>query len=194
MIDKDGRIAYRHVGPLQPRDLERTILPLLEQLQMIRLLLLALLPLAGAGARPRPRPARCCRIAALEARARTLGKELRCLVCQNQSIDDSDADLARDLRQLVRERLVAGDSDEQVLDLRHPALRRLRPAQAAGEARHLAAVVRAGRGARCSAAALVLALFPRPRRRRRRAVAELDAGERERLDRLLAGDGGSGRS
>jgi cytochrome c-type biogenesis protein CcmH len=52
---------------------------------------------------------------ALEARARALGQELRCLVCQNQSIDDSSADLAHDLRVLVRERLVAGDSDQQVL-------------------------------------------------------------------------------
>jgi len=51
----------------------------------------------------------------LEARARTLGKTLRCLVCQNQSIDDSNADLAHDLRVLVRERLVAGDTDAQVL-------------------------------------------------------------------------------
>jgi cytochrome c-type biogenesis protein CcmH len=53
---------------------------------------------------------------ALEARARTLSKELRCLVCQNQSIDDSNADLAHDLRVLLRRRLVAGDSDQQVLD------------------------------------------------------------------------------
>ena len=52
---------------------------------------------------------------ALEARARSLSAELRCLVCQNQSIDDSDAPLARDLRKLVRERLVAGDSDEGVM-------------------------------------------------------------------------------
>jgi cytochrome c-type biogenesis protein CcmH len=51
----------------------------------------------------------------LEARARTLGKSLRCLVCQNQSIDDSNADLAHDLRILVRERLTTGDSDAQVL-------------------------------------------------------------------------------
>lgn len=51
----------------------------------------------------------------LEARARALSAELRCMVCQNQSIDDSDAELARDLRLLVRERLEAGDSDEQVL-------------------------------------------------------------------------------
>ncbi|MBE7733639.1 cytochrome c-type biogenesis protein [Devosia faecipullorum] len=51
---------------------------------------------------------------ALEARARDLSAGLRCLVCQNQSIDDSDADLARDLRLLVRERLVAGDSNAEV--------------------------------------------------------------------------------
>jgi cytochrome c-type biogenesis protein CcmH len=54
--------------------------------------------------------------AALEARARVLSKELRCMVCQNQSIDDSDAPLARDLRILVRERLQAGDSDQRVVD------------------------------------------------------------------------------
>jgi cytochrome c-type biogenesis protein CcmH len=53
---------------------------------------------------------------ALEARARTLSQQLRCMVCQNESIDDSDAPLARDLRVLVRERLQAGDSDGQVLD------------------------------------------------------------------------------
>ncbi len=52
---------------------------------------------------------------ALEARARVLSQELRCLVCQNQSIDDSNADLAHDLRVLVRERLAAGDSDAEVL-------------------------------------------------------------------------------
>ena len=49
----------------------------------------------------------------LEARARAISRDLRCLVCQNQSIDDSDADLARDLRLLLRQRLVAGDSDDQ---------------------------------------------------------------------------------
>src|SRR3954452_22295239 len=52
----------------------------------------------------------------LEARAREISHELRCMVCQNQSIDDSEAPLARDLRLLVRERLKAGDSDNQVLD------------------------------------------------------------------------------
>src|SRR5215467_15338886 len=53
---------------------------------------------------------------ALEVRARALSRELRCMVCQNQSIDDSDAPLARDLRLLVRERLQAGDSDREVID------------------------------------------------------------------------------
>jgi cytochrome c-type biogenesis protein CcmH len=53
---------------------------------------------------------------ALEGRARALSKELRCMVCQNQSIDDSDAPLARDLRVLVRERLQLGDGDQQVID------------------------------------------------------------------------------
>ncbi|MFC5583954.1 cytochrome c-type biogenesis protein CcmH [Nitratireductor kimnyeongensis] len=51
----------------------------------------------------------------LEARARALSAELRCMVCQNQSIDDSDAELARDLRVLVRERLKTGDSNEEVI-------------------------------------------------------------------------------
>ena len=53
---------------------------------------------------------------AKELRARNLSRELRCMVCQNQSIDDSEAPLARDLRLLVRERIAAGDSDQQVLD------------------------------------------------------------------------------
>ena len=53
---------------------------------------------------------------ALEKRARSLSQQLRCLVCRNESIDDSNADLARDLRVLVRERLEAGDSDQEVMD------------------------------------------------------------------------------
>ncbi len=52
----------------------------------------------------------------LETRARDISKGLRCVVCQNQSIDDSDASLARDLRVLVRERLVSGDSDQEVIE------------------------------------------------------------------------------
>ncbi len=53
---------------------------------------------------------------AMEGRARTLSTELRCMVCQNQSIDDSNAELAKDLRLLVRDRIKVGDSDEQVLN------------------------------------------------------------------------------
>lgn len=53
---------------------------------------------------------------ALEQRARDLSKEIRCMVCQNQSIDDSDATVAKDLRLLIRERLTKGDSDEQVIE------------------------------------------------------------------------------
>lgn len=52
---------------------------------------------------------------AQETRAREIGRGLRCLVCQNQSIDDSNADLARDLRRIVRERITAGDTDDQVV-------------------------------------------------------------------------------
>lgn len=52
----------------------------------------------------------------LEARARAIGAQLRCLVCQNQSIDDSDAQLAGDIRVILRERIVAGDTDQQAID------------------------------------------------------------------------------
>jgi cytochrome c-type biogenesis protein CcmH len=81
---------------------------------IIRLaVLLALLMPAGARA---VEPDEILSDSALESRARNLSAELRCLVCQNQSIDDSNAPLAKDLRVLVRERLVAGDSDDAVLD------------------------------------------------------------------------------
>lgn len=72
-----------------------------------------LLPLGGAIA---VQPNEVLKDPELEARARNLSKDIRCLVCQNQSIDDSNAGLARDLRVLVRERLSEGDSDEQILD------------------------------------------------------------------------------
>jgi len=53
---------------------------------------------------------------ALEARAREIGRALRCVVCQNQDVDDSNAEVAHDMRRAVRERLTAGDSDQQVMD------------------------------------------------------------------------------
>jgi cytochrome c-type biogenesis protein CcmH len=79
-----------------------------------RILVLAIAAVAGSIAGPgaAATPADDPRI---EARARAIGKELRCLVCQNQSIDDSDAELAQDLRRLVRERVAAGDSDQAVI-------------------------------------------------------------------------------
>ncbi len=72
--------------------------------------------LAGLGGAFAVMPDEILTDANLEARARVISKELRCMVCQNQSIDDSEAPLAKDLRVLVRERLVAGDSDGAVLD------------------------------------------------------------------------------
>ena len=73
-------------------------------------LLLCLAAPAGAG-----KPDEILADPALEARARALSQELRCLVCRNENIDDSDAGLARDLRLLLRERLVAGDSDAEAM-------------------------------------------------------------------------------
>jgi cytochrome c-type biogenesis protein CcmH len=85
---------------------------------MIRRLALAVAvaaTLAGASAHA-VEPAERLADPALEVRARALSQELRCLVCQNQSIDESNADLAHDLRVLLRQRLAAGDTDRQVLD------------------------------------------------------------------------------
>jgi cytochrome c-type biogenesis protein CcmH len=79
---------------------------------------LALIVLLAALALPAwaVQPGEMLKDAKLEARARTISQELRCMVCQNQSIDDSDAPLAHDLRMLVRQRLEQGDSDKQVVD------------------------------------------------------------------------------
>lgn len=83
---------------------------------MKRLALLCMLLLSMLAPALAVQPSEVLEDPALEARARSLSAGLRCMVCQNQSIDDSDAELARDLRVLVRERLVAGETDEQVLD------------------------------------------------------------------------------
>lgn len=80
----------------------------------MRRLLLALSFLVAALPAFAVQPDEVLKDPALEARARALSVELRCLVCQSQSIDDSDAQIARDLRILVRERLEAGDTDDQV--------------------------------------------------------------------------------
>jgi cytochrome c-type biogenesis protein CcmH len=82
----------------------------------MRLMALTLLALALASPAAAVNPDEVLDDPQLEQRARDLSLNLRCLVCQNQSIDDSNAELARDLRLLVRERLEAGDSDEEVID------------------------------------------------------------------------------
>ena len=83
---------------------------------MKRVLLAMFLVLANAAMAFAVLPEEMLKDVALETRARSISQGLRCLVCQNQSIDDSDASLALDLRIIVRERLLAGDSDPQVVD------------------------------------------------------------------------------
>jgi len=122
--------------------------------------------------------------AALEGRARRLSAELRCVVCQNQSIDDSSAPLAKDLRLIVRERLQAGDSDDAVLDFivaRYGTLELLRPPLEPGTLLLWGTplMVLCGVG-------IVLALHLR--RRRADAVPAVDAlsaQEQARLDDIL---------
>ena len=82
----------------------------------MRALILVLVFLLQIGAACAVTPDEMLKDPALEARARALSQHLRCMVCQNQSIDDSEAPLAHDLRVLVRDRLSAGDSDRQVID------------------------------------------------------------------------------
>lgn len=121
----------------------------------------------------------------LEQRARDLSKQLRCLVCQNQSIDDSDAELARDLRRIVREQLVAGRSDQEIIDYltaRYGDFVLLKPP------------VKPATWGLWFGPALVLALagagvavYVRRRRRVEEAPPPLSAEERKRLDGLLRG-------
>lgn len=85
-------------------------------LRLLRLVALAACVSLAPSASHAVQPGEMLPDPALEKRARELSAELRCLVCQNQSIDDSNAPLARDLRLVVRERLVAGDSNEQVMN------------------------------------------------------------------------------
>jgi len=120
---------------------------------------------------------------ALEARARELSRELRCLVCQNQSIDDSAAPLARDLRVLVRERLAGGDSDDQVIAFvtdRYGDFVRLRP-----PFKPETWLLWLGTPALLLAAAGSVVLIARRRRAAAAVPAPLSAEERRRLDAVL---------
>lgn len=122
---------------------------------------------------------------ALEARARAISRDLRCLVCQNENIDDSNADLAHDLRVLVRERITAGDTDQQVKDYlvaRYGEFVLLRPVVAwhtillwiAGPLILIGGAIGLGIGAR--------------RRKFADTPTELDESEREALARLTDSD------
>jgi cytochrome c-type biogenesis protein CcmH len=118
---------------------------------------------------------------ALEARARSISTGLRCLVCQNQSIDDSDAPLAKDLRLLVRERLKDGDSDREVVDFivaRYGEFVLLKP-RLSRETLILWLATPA------VLAAAVLLIWLAYRRRRAEGLQPLNAGEKRRLKRLL---------
>jgi len=124
---------------------------------------------------------------ALEARARAIGSELRCLVCQNQSIDDSNADLAHDLRVLIRERISAGDTDAQVLQFmvrRYGDFILLKP-----PVKPITYVLWFGPFAVLALGALGAGRYLRRSRRTPEvAPAPLSADERRRLDQLLAGE------
>jgi cytochrome c-type biogenesis protein CcmH len=121
---------------------------------------------------------------AQETRARELSRELRCLVCQNQSIEDSNAPLARDLRRIVRERVVAGDSDRAVLDYlvqRYGEWVLLKPrfnAQTLLLWLGPVLLLMLGGG-------IVFALYRRQARAQVVVPAALDAEEQRRLDALL---------
>src|SRR5262249_35758378 len=127
---------------------------------------------------------------ALEARARAISQEIRCVVCQNQSIDDSAADLAADLRRLVRERLVAGDSDQQVRDFlvsRYGDFVLLDP-----PLKPKTYLLWYGPGAIFVVAGVAMAAYFRRRRGVPLAPPPLSADEAQRLQSLLA-DVGEGR-
>jgi cytochrome c-type biogenesis protein CcmH len=125
---------------------------------------------------------------ALEARARAISKELRCMVCQNESIDDSEAPLAHDLRVLVRERLKAGDSDQQIIDFlvsRYGEFVLLRPPLSW----HTVALW--GAPPAVLFLGVIMIVFVERRRTRtspQGAQAGLTAGEEARLAEILRGD------
>lgn len=123
--------------------------------------------------------------ATAEARARALSAELRCLVCQNQSIDESDAELARDLRKIVRQRIVAGDSNDEIKKFLVARF---------GDFVLLSPPVNQHTWLLWSLPFLALgvgavAAFGRSRRAVGEAVTELDSDEQMRLDRILKDNG-----
>jgi cytochrome c-type biogenesis protein CcmH len=159
-------------------------------LKRILILAFAVAVLAGSPAAYAVQPDEIMADPVKEARARDLSRELRCMVCQNQSIDDSEAPLARDLRLLVRERIAAGDTDAQVIDFlvaRYGEFVLLKPRLEPHTLLLwlLPPLALAGGG---------VALWRNSRRRSRSAVGpdpslvKLTAEEEERLERLIAAE------
>jgi cytochrome c-type biogenesis protein CcmH len=151
------------------------------------LALLILATLAGIPSAYAVRPDEMLADPVLEARAREVSRDLRCLVCRNQSIDDSDADLAHDLRVLVRERITAGDSNDQVIGFvraRYGDFVLLRPPVAIGTA-----LLWGGPLLVLLLGGLAVARFYR--RRDHPATPPLSPDERQRLSALLAEKEGS---
>jgi cytochrome c-type biogenesis protein CcmH len=147
------------------------------------LLILALLVAAPAAA---VQPDEMLADPGLEARAREISKELRCLVCRNESIDDSNAELARDLRLLVRERLMAGDSDPEVLRYlvdRYGEFVLLKPQFSAANA----ALWLAGPLAFLIGLGAIIAYLRTRRPQAAANEAPLSAAEQKRLDDILKG-------
>jgi cytochrome c-type biogenesis protein CcmH len=154
---------------------------------MKRFALAVLLALTLAGAAGAVEPGERLADPALEARARTLSKELRCLVCQNESIDDSNADLAHDLRVLLRQRLAAGDSDQQAIQFlvsRYGDFVLLKP-----PVEPATYALWFGPPAALALGALGAFFHLRRRRRTAAAPAPLSEAERQRLAKLLEGEG-----
>jgi cytochrome c-type biogenesis protein CcmH len=156
-------------------------------MKKLALVLVFLLALSG-GALRAVEPAERLADPALEARAHAIGEELRCLVCQNETIEESSAGLAHDLRVLLRQRLAAGDTDQQAIQYivaRYGQFVLLKP-----PVEPATYALWFGPPAVLALAALAVALNLRRRRgRNAEAPAPLDPAERERLARLLAEDG-----
>ena len=150
----------------------------------LTLLLLALwLAVAAAPPARAVQPDEVLADPALEARARAISEGLRCLVCQNQSIDDSDAPLAKDLRLLVRERLKAGDSDQKIKDVvvaRHREIVLLKPRLSAHTF-----VLWFATPLVFAAALLLVFLAYRRRMAAPQGLTPLSASEKRKLKRLL---------
>jgi len=121
---------------------------------------------------------------ALEARARAISRELRCMVCQNESIDESQAPLAHDLRLLVRQRIMAGDSDQQVIDFlvsRYGEFILLRPPLSW----NTVALWGAAPALLLLGAIMIVAVERRRRNAAQPATAQLSAAEQARLTEIL---------